>query len=59
MERSKMHIAVDAMGGDFAPDAIVTGAFEAAVEQGISILLVGQRDHPDAQEAGLVHPRLR
>lgn len=39
-----MHIAVDAMGGDFAPDATVTGAFEAAVEQGISILLVGQRE---------------
>lgn len=39
-----MHIAVDAMGGDFAPDATVAGAFEAAVELGTSILLVGQRD---------------
>lgn len=44
MERSKMHIAVDAMGGDFAPEATVAGAFEAAVELGVSILLVGQRE---------------
>ncbi len=39
-----MHIAVDAMGGDFAPGATVAGAFEAATEQGISILLVGQKE---------------
>lgn len=39
-----MHIAVDAMGGDFAPDATVAGAFEAAAEFGASILLVGQRE---------------
>ena len=43
MERSKVHIAVDAMGGDFAPQATVTGAFQAAVDHGIPILLVGQR----------------
>lgn len=43
MERSKVHIAVDAMGGDFAPQAIVTGAFQAAVNHGVPILLVGQR----------------
>jgi len=43
MERSKIHIAVDAMGGDFAPNAIVTGAFQAAVDQQVPILLVGQR----------------
>jgi glycerol-3-phosphate acyltransferase PlsX len=38
-----MRIAVDAMGGDFAPNALVTGAFQAAVEDGTSILLVGDR----------------
>lgn len=43
MERSKIHVAVDAMGGDFAPQATVTGAFQAAVDHGIPILLVGQR----------------
>ena len=36
-----MRIAVDAMGGDFAPRAAVRGAFESAVHDGVSILLVG------------------
>ena len=36
-----MRIAVDAMGGDFAPTAVVTGAYQAAEEAGTSILLVG------------------
>ncbi|MGB3561467.1 MAG: phosphate acyltransferase PlsX [Thermoanaerobaculia bacterium] len=36
-----MYIAVDAMGGDFAPQAVVAGAFQAAVEDRISVLLVG------------------
>ena len=39
----QIHVAVDAMGGDFAPQATVTGAFQAAVDHGIPILLVGQR----------------
>ncbi len=43
MERSRVHIAVDAMGGDFAPQATVTGAFQAAVDHGVPILLVGRR----------------
>ncbi len=38
-----MRIAVDAMGGDFAPRAAVRGAFESAVQDGVSILLVGDR----------------
>src|ERR1700722_5715397 len=33
-------IAVDAMGGDFAPQAIVQGAYQAAV-RGIPVLLFG------------------
>ena len=39
-----MLIAVDAMGGDFAPQAVVAGAFQAATEDGISILLVGDSE---------------
>lgn len=36
-----MKIAVDAMGGDFAPRAAVAGAFRAAAEDGVSVCLVG------------------
>jgi phosphate acyltransferase len=36
-------IAVDAMGGDHAPDVVVEGAL-AAAESGIDVLLVGDRD---------------
>jgi len=38
-----VRIAVDAMGGDFAPREVVMGALEAARE-GIEIILVGDRD---------------
>lgn len=37
-----MRIAVDAMGGDHAPQAIVEGAVDAAREFGVEIILVGQ-----------------
>ncbi|HDM10652.1 MAG: phosphate acyltransferase PlsX [Deltaproteobacteria bacterium] len=36
-----MFVAVDAMGGDFAPDMVVQGAVEAVTEFGISVILVG------------------
>lgn len=36
-----MKIAVDAMGGDFAPHAVVAGAVHAAKEYGVGIILVG------------------
>ena len=36
-----MKIAVDAMGGDFAPQNIVEGAVLAAREYGVPVLLVG------------------
>lgn len=36
-----MRIAVDAMGGDFAPGEIVKGALQAAIEYSISVILVG------------------
>ncbi len=37
-------VAVDAMGGDHAPEAIVEGAVAAARELGIPVTLVGDRD---------------
>ncbi len=41
-----MRIAIDAMGGDNAPDAIVSGAIEAsqALQQGDEIILVGDKN---------------
>jgi glycerol-3-phosphate acyltransferase PlsX len=39
-----MKIAVDAMGGDFAPPNIVEGAFLAAKEHGARVVLVGDED---------------
>ncbi|MFH1062737.1 MAG: phosphate acyltransferase PlsX [Candidatus Omnitrophota bacterium] len=39
-----MRIAVDAMGGDHAPDVIINGAILAAKEMNIDIILVGPED---------------
>lgn len=39
-----MYIAIDAMGGDHAPRAVVEGAFLAAQEYGIAALLVGDQE---------------
>jgi glycerol-3-phosphate acyltransferase PlsX len=52
-----MRIAVDAMGGDHAPDEIVKGAGQAADEYGIDIALVGipASVHPLLDS----HPRLQ
>ena len=44
-----MPIAVDAMGGDSAPQSAVEGAFRAAREDGCSILLVGDRSRVEAE----------
>ena len=43
-----MKIAVDAMGGDNAPEVVVQGAIQAAVEWGIDITFVGDRDAIEA-----------
>lgn len=52
-----MRIAVDAMGGDYAPGEIIAGALIAQAKLGVDVLLVGDRDaisahikqhHPDA-----------
>ena len=39
-----MKIAVDAMGGDFAPQAIVEGAYLASKNHGTKVILVGDED---------------
>jgi len=44
-----MLIAVDAMGGDFAPRAAVTGAFQACVQDGTRVVLVGDQAKVEAE----------
>jgi glycerol-3-phosphate acyltransferase PlsX len=48
-----MQIAVDAMGGDHAPRAAVQGAFRAAAEDGVEVLLVGDRARIEPELARL------
>lgn len=36
-----MNVAVDAMGGDYAPEVVVQGALDAAAELGVNVTLVG------------------
>ena len=43
VEKQKVRIAIDAMGGDFAPEETVKGAVLAAREYGVEIVLVGDR----------------
>lgn len=44
MEASCEKIAVDAMGGDFAPLEIVLGAIQAVKEYKVPVVLVGDED---------------
>ena len=48
-----MPIAVDAMGGDFAPQCAVEGAVSAILEDGAEVLLVGDRARIEAELARL------
>jgi len=41
---SNMKVAVDAMGGDVAPQATVEGAYLASKEHGVRVVLVGDED---------------
>jgi glycerol-3-phosphate acyltransferase PlsX len=50
-------VAVDAMGGDHAPDEILKGAAEAAA-RGVTILLVGQASLLEERIAALNLPRM-
>jgi len=42
-----MKIALDAMGGDFAPDQVVAGGVQAHRELGVEVIFVGQKDAVD------------
>jgi len=50
MGSTQVRIAIDAMGGDHAPAAIVAGALRAQAELGVEVLLVGD---PQQIEAAL------
>lgn len=43
-----MKIALDAMGGDFAPEQVVAGGVEAHRELGVEVIFVGRKDRVDA-----------
>jgi len=46
---TKIKVAVDAMGGDYAPGEIVKGAVEAARNLGVEIILVGTKADIEAE----------
>jgi glycerol-3-phosphate acyltransferase PlsX len=49
-------VAVDAMGGDHAPDAIVAGAVAAVESRGCRVILVGRRDAVETSLRRCVQP---
>ena len=53
----KIKIALDGMGGDYAPSEIVKGAVLAAEKQDVEILLVGARDILEEELAKYKLPR--
>ena len=48
MTATRARIALDAMGGDYAPDEIIAGAIRASEELDVEILLVGDRAQIEA-----------
>ena len=44
-----LKIAVDAMGGDYAPSSEVEGAIEASRDLGVGIILVGRSEQIQAE----------
>ncbi|MEK7281731.1 MAG: phosphate acyltransferase PlsX [Chloroflexota bacterium] len=51
-------IALDAMGGDHAPQEIVQGAVAAVQEAGLNVLLVGRQEEMEACLSSPLPPRL-
>jgi phosphate acyltransferase len=49
MRLTQIRIAIDAMGGDYAPTEIVAGALRAQAELGVKILLVGDPQQIEPQ----------
>lgn len=48
-DKVRYKIAVDAMGGDYAPAEIIKGAFQAADKLGVEIILVGLKSSIEAE----------
>ncbi|MDJ0571910.1 MAG: phosphate acyltransferase PlsX [Pleurocapsa sp. MO_192.B19] len=48
MGLTRARIAVDAMGGDYAPEEIVAGAIKASAELDLDVLLVGDKQQLDS-----------
>ena len=44
INRKPVRVAIDAMGGDYAPQEIVKGAVQAVEQDGIELILVGSED---------------
>lgn len=53
-----VHVALDGMGGDFAPEEIARGAVEAARRQDVAITLVGPEERLEAELAACDQPDL-
>lgn len=51
-----MKVALDAMGGDFAPAVTVAGAIEAVQEYDLEVVLVGDKDRLEAELKGKQYP---
>jgi len=51
-----MKVALDAMGGDFAPEVTIAGAVEAVNEYDIEVILVGDRQQLTESLSGKRHP---
>ena len=51
-----MKVALDAMGGDFAPEVTIAGAVEAVNEYDIEVILVGDRRQLTDSLSGKRHP---
>jgi glycerol-3-phosphate acyltransferase PlsX len=51
-----MKVALDAMGGDFAPEVTIAGAVEAVNEYDIEVILVGDRQQLTDSLNGKRHP---
>ena len=51
-----MKIVVDAMGGDFAPKAIVAGAVEAVKDLNVNIVLIGIHQRVEAELKKFQYP---
>lgn len=54
-----MRIALDAMGGDYAPDVTIAGAIEAVTEAELEVILVGDRQRIQATLSGKRYPQER